>query len=155
MKSDKPIRSGRYNEEIAEFDRIVSSTELSDTYQLGKWYMSGHDIHELHHCDKREIIMDKEKGIELIKKSADGGYADAQAGLANWYTYFSYKAQKQIEEYDKEAAKLYKKAALQGNLRSIAHMYGVHPDYMEFDITHDGEAFNLQKAIEEIRKMEV
>ena len=81
--------------------KVAKEESPESLFELGLNYLKGND--------SLDIDMDKEKGIALIRRSAEQGYADAQFNLGLAY----YRGEGVSQDYT-QAVSWYRKAAEQG-----------------------------------------
>ena len=81
--------------------KVAKEESPESLFELGLNYLKGND--------SLDIDMDKEKGIVLIRRSAEQGYADAQFNLGLAY----YRGEGVSQDYT-QAVSWYRKAAEQG-----------------------------------------
>ena len=99
--------------------KVAKEESPESLFELGLNYLKGND--------SLDIDMDKEKGIALIRRSAEQGYADAQFNLG-----LAYYRGEGVSEDETQAIYWWRKAAEQG----YAHaQYGL------------GEAYNQGKGV--------
>lgn len=99
--------------------KVAKEESPASLFELGLNYLKGND--------SLDIDMDKEKGIVLIRRSAEQGYADAQFNFG-----LAYYRGEGVSEDETQAIYWWRKAAEQG----YAHaQYGL------------GEAYNQGKGV--------